>query len=169
MTALIVNGRSVAVDDDPRTPLLYVLRDTLELNGAKFGCGLGQCGACTVMVDGAPVFSCLLPVGDVAGRRITTVEGLGTRQRPGAVQQAFIAEQAAQCGYCTAGMIMRAQALLERTEAPSEDEIRAALEPNLCRCGTQTRILRAVRRAVRARQAAMAPPRPAARASEADA
>jgi nicotinate dehydrogenase subunit A len=106
MIALIVNGRSVEVDDDPRTPLLYVLRDTLELNGAKFGCGLGQCGACTVMVDGAPVFSCLMPVAEIAGRRITTVEGLGTRQRPGLVQQAFIDEQAAQCGYCIAGMIM---------------------------------------------------------------
>lgn len=166
MTSLIVNGRSVTVDDDPRTPLLYVLRDTLELNGAKFGCGLGQCGACTVMVEGAPVFSCLLPLGDVVGRRITTLEGLGTRQRPGVMQQAFIAEQAAQCGYCTAGMLMRAQALLERNAAPSEDEIRAALEPNLCRCGTQVRILRAVRRAVRAQQAAMTPPRPAAPVTE---
>lgn len=154
MTALVVNGRSVEVDDDPRTPLLYVLRDTLELNGAKFGCGLGQCGACTVMADGAPIFSCVTPVAEVAGRRITTVEGLGTRQQPGTVQQAFIEEQAAQCGYCTAGMIMRAQALLERSASPSDDEIRAALEPNLCRCGTHFRIFRAVRRAVRMRQAA---------------
>lgn len=156
MTPLLVNGRSVAVDDDPRTPLLYVLRDTLELNGAKFGCGLGQCGACTVLVDGAPVFSCVTPIAHLAGRRITTVEGLGNRQRPGVVQQAFIEEQAAQCGYCTAGMIMRAQALIERAASPSDDEIRAALEPNLCRCGTHVRILRAVHRALRARQAARA-------------
>lgn len=156
MTALVVNGRAVEVDDDPRTPLLYVLRDTLALNGAKFGCGLGQCGACTVMVDGAAVFSCQTPIADLAGRRITTVEGLGTRARPGIVQQAFIAEQAAQCGYCIAGMIMRAQALIERTPSPTDDEIRAALEPNLCRCGTHVRILRAVHRAARAHQAALA-------------
>jgi len=155
MTSLVVNGRSVEVDDDPRTPLLYVLRDTLQLNGAKFGCGLGQCGACTVIVDGAPVFSCQTPIADIAGRHVTTVEGLGTRQRPGIMQQAFIDEQAAQCGYCIAGMIMRAQALIERTATPADDEIRAALEPNLCRCGTHARILRAVRRAVRARQATM--------------
>jgi nicotinate dehydrogenase subunit A len=156
MTFLVVNGRSVEVDDDPRTPLLYVLRDTLRLNGAKFGCGLGQCGACTVMVEGAPVFSCQTPIGDIVGRRVTTVEGLGTRQRPGPMQQAFIDEQAAQCGYCIAGMIMRAQALLERTASPTDDEIRAGLEPNLCRCGTHSRILRAVRRAVQARQSAKA-------------
>ena len=156
MTALIVNGRSVEIDDDPRTPLLYVLRDTLQLNGAKFGCGLGQCGACTVMVEGVAVFSCQTPIADIAGRRVTTVEGLGTRQRPGVMQQAFIEEQAAQCGYCIAGMIMRAQALVEHTASPTDDEIRAALEPNLCRCGTHVRILRAVHRAVRARQAAKA-------------
>lgn len=156
MIVLIVNGRPVEVDDGPDTPLLYVLRDTLKLNGAKYGCGLGQCGACTVMVDGSAVFSCLLPVGDVDGRRVTTVEGLGTRERPGILQQAFIAEQAAQCGYCTAGMIMRAQALMDRTTTPTDEEIRAALEPNLCRCGTHVRILRAVRRAVRARTAAKA-------------
>lgn len=164
MTSLVVNGRSVEVDDEPRTPLLYVLRDTLELNGAKFGCGLGQCGARTVMVDGAAVFSCITPIAAVAGRRITTVEGLGTRQRPGLVQQAFIAEQAAQCGYCIAGMIMRAQALLERNPSPTDDEIRAALQPNLCRCGTHLRILRAVHRAARTRQSAMAGGAPAAMA-----
>lgn len=150
MTSLVVNGRSVEVDDDPRTPLLYVLRDTLQLNGAKFGCGLGQCGACTVMVDGAAVFSCQTAIADIVGRRVTTVEGLGTRQHPGIMQQAFIDEQAAQCGYCIAGMIMRAQALVERTSSPTDEEIRAALEPNLCRCGTHSRILRAVHRAVRA-------------------
>jgi aerobic-type carbon monoxide dehydrogenase small subunit (CoxS/CutS family) len=156
MTALVVNGRTVEVADDPRTPLLYVLRDTLELDGAKFGCGLGQCGACTVMVDGAAVFSCITPIAAVAGRKITTVEGLGSREHPGLLQQAFIEEQAAQCGYCIAGMIMRAQALMERVASPSDDEIRAAMQPNLCRCGTHFRIFRAVRRAVRARQAAMA-------------
>src|SRR6185312_5814743 len=125
MTALIVNGRAVEVADDPRTPLLYVLRDTLGLNGAKFGCGLGQCGACTVMVDGVAVFSCITPIATVAGGKITTVEGLGSREHPGILQQAFIEEQAAQCGYCIAGMIMRAQALLERGGTPSDDEIRA--------------------------------------------
>lgn len=156
MAALVVNGRSVEVDDDPDTPLLYVLRDTLELNGAKFGCGLGQCGACTVMVDGAAVFSCITPIAALAGRRITTIEGLGTPQHPGVMQQAFIAEQAAQCGYCIAGMVMRAQALVERNASPTDAEIRAALEPNLCRCGTHFRIFRAVRRAVQTRQAAMA-------------
>lgn len=155
MAALIVNGRSFEVGDDPRTPLLYVLRDTLELNGAKFGCGLGQCGACTVIVDGAPVFSCITPISGLAGRRITTVEGLGTPKRPGIMQQAFIEEQAAQCGYCIAGMIMRAQALVERTAAPTDEQIRAALMPNLCRCGTHFRILRAVHRAARARQAGL--------------
>ena len=156
MTALVVNGRSVEVDDDPRTPLLYVLRDTLELNGAKFGCGLGQCGACTVLVDGEPAFSCLTPIAAIRDRRITTVEGLGDRQHPGIVQQAFVVEQAAQCGYCIAGMIMRTQALIERGGSPTDDEIRAALEPNLCRCGTHFRIFRAVRRALRMRQAAAA-------------
>ena len=155
MTALVVNGRTVEVADDPRTPLLYVLRDTLELNGAKFGCGLGQCGACTVMVDGAAVLSCITPVAAVAGRRITTVEGLGSREHAGVPQQAFIEGQAAQCGYCIAGMIMRAQALIERATSPSDDEIRAAMQPNLCRCGTHFRIFRAVRRAVRAKQAAI--------------
>ena len=151
MIGLIVNGRPVAVDDDPSTPLLYVLRGSLGLNGAKFGCGLGQCGACSVLLDGVAVFSCQTPVGDLQGRRITTLEGLGTRAHPGPVQQAFIEEQAAQCGYCTAGMIVRAQALLERVTSPTDAEIRAALEPNLCRCGTHYRILRAVRRASRAR------------------
>ncbi len=154
MTSLVVNGRSHEVDDDPATPLLYVLRDTLELNGAKYGCGLGQCGACTVLVDGAPVFSCLTPIGALVGRRVTTLEGLGTRSRPGPVQQAFIDEQAAQCGYCSAGMILRAQALIDRIPDPTEAEVRAALEPNLCRCGTYFRILRAVRRAGRARRLA---------------
>jgi aerobic-type carbon monoxide dehydrogenase small subunit (CoxS/CutS family) len=152
MASLIVNGRSVDVDDDPRTPLLYVLRGSLALNGAKFGCGLGQCGACTVLVDGEPVFSCITPIAALAGRRISTLEGLGTRRSPGVLQQAFIDEQAAQCGYCIAGMIMRAQPLIERGGSPTDEEIRTALEPNLCRCGTHYRIFRAIRRAIRARQ-----------------
>ena len=147
MITLKVNGQSHAVDADPATPLLYVLRDHLQLNGAKYGCGLGQCGACTVLVDGEPVFSCITPILVVQERAVRTLEGLGTAERPGVVQQAFIDEQAAQCGYCIPGMIVRAQALLEKNPAPTDDEIRAALNTNLCRCGTHMRILRAVRRA----------------------
>lgn len=147
MIALSVNGQDHQVEADPTTPLLYVLRDTLAMNGAKYGCGLGQCGACTVMVDGQAAFSCLLPVSVLAGRKVTTVEGLGTQDKPGPVQQAFIDEQAAQCGYCSAGMIMRAQALLERNHAPTEADIRAQMQPNLCRCGTHLRIIAAVKRA----------------------
>jgi len=147
MTRLQVNGRTVEVDSDPATPLLYVLRNDLGLNGAKFGCGLGQCGACTVMVDNEAVFSCLTPLLVVQGREITTVEGLGSIDNPGPLQRAFIEEQAAQCGYCIAGMMMRAESLLQKNPHPSDAEIRAALEPNLCRCGTHMRILRAVRRA----------------------
>ena len=144
---LTVNGRDHAVDADPTTPLLYVLRGDLALSGAKYGCGLGQCGACTVQVDGKAVFSCLLPIAGLAGRRIRTVEGLGTPDRPSALQQAFADEQAAQCGYCIAGMIMRAQALLDVNPRPTEDQIRAHMDSNLCRCGTHMRILRAIRRA----------------------
>ena len=143
---LTVNGARHTVDADPSTPLLYVLRDDLKLNGAKFGCGLGQCGACTVTVDGKAVFSCLLPASAAQGRRIVTVEGLGTVAAPGPIQQAFMTEQAAQCGYCIAGMIMRAKALLDATPRPTEAQIRAGMQPNLCRCGTHMRILRAVRR-----------------------
>ena len=124
MIELNVNGRPQAVDADPATPLLYVLRDHLALNGAKFGCGLGQCGACTVMIDGKAAFSCVTPISALPGRKITTVEGLGTADNPGPLQQAFIDEQAAQCGYCIAGMIMRAQALLEANPVPTDDEIR---------------------------------------------
>jgi len=142
-----LNGATEVVDADPATPLLYVLRDHLRLNGAKYGCGLGQCGACTVLVDDRPVFSCLLPLSATRGRRVRTVEGLGAPGRLGPVQAAFEAEQAAQCGYCIAGMIMRTQALLEQSNRPTEDEVRATLSPNLCRCGTHMRILRAVRRA----------------------
>jgi nicotinate dehydrogenase subunit A len=145
--SLTVNGKAHSVDTDPDTPLLYVLRDDLHLNGAKFGCGLGQCGACTVMVGGQAVLSCLAPVSSIGTRPVKTVEGLGTATRPGVVQQAFIDEQAAQCGYCIAGMIMRAQALLEHDPAPGDDAIRRHMALNLCRCGTHMRILRAVRRA----------------------
>jgi aerobic-type carbon monoxide dehydrogenase small subunit (CoxS/CutS family) len=148
-----VNGQSHQVDADPDTPLLYVLRDDLGLNGAKFGCGLGQCGACTVIVDGRAVFSCIIPLSVLAGRQIKTIEGLGTADNPGPLQRAFIEEQAAQCGYCIAGMIMRAEALLEHNPTPSDAEIRRHMMPNLCRCGTHMRILRAVRRAAQMREA----------------
>ena len=147
MTVLTVNGKEHQVSADPNTPLLYVLRNDLKLNGAKFGCGLGQCGACTVLVDHEPVFSCVLPISVLEGRQITTVEGLGTPEQPGPLQRAFATEQAAQCGYCIAGMIMRAEALIRATPRPSEAEIRQGLQSNLCRCGTHMRILRAVRRA----------------------
>ena len=147
MVSLNVNGRYHEVDAEPETPLLYVLRDHLALNGAKFGCGLGQCGACTVVLDGKPIYSCVIPISLVAGRRVVTVEGLGTADKPGPLQQAFIDEQAAQCGYCIAGMIMRAHALLEANPNPDEAEIRRHLGRNLCRCGTHMRILAAVRRA----------------------
>jgi nicotinate dehydrogenase subunit A len=145
---LNVNGSDHRVTADSSTPLLYVLRNELQLNGAKYGCGLGQCGSCTVQVDGAATFSCLTPIAALQGRRVRTVEGLGTAAIPGLLQQAFAIEQAAQCGYCTAGMIMRAQALLDRTPAPTDALIRAHMQPNLCRCGTQLRVLRAIRRAV---------------------
>jgi aerobic-type carbon monoxide dehydrogenase small subunit (CoxS/CutS family) len=150
---LTLNGAAVRLDADPTTPLLYVLRNDLKLNGAKFGCGLGQCGACTVIVDGQPVFSCLMPLAALEGRRITTVEGLGTAAAPGPVQAAFEAEQAAQCGYCIAGMVIGAVALLERIPEPTGEEIRAALDPHLCRCGSHWRIILAVQRAARGRGA----------------
>ena len=159
MIALTVNGQTHQVDVDPATPLLYVLRDTLGMHGAKYGCGLGQCGACTVMVDKQAVFSCLTPAAVLQGRQIKTIEGLGTIENPGPLQQAFIDEQAAQCGYCIAGMIMRAQALLERNTAPTDAQIRAQMQPNLCRCGTHMRILAAIHRAAAAmRQAALPNP-----------
>ena len=145
MIRIGVNGGQHDIDADPATPLLYVLREDLGLNGAKFGCGLGQCGACTVLLDGKPVFSCLVPLAAIGARQVRTIEGLGTAERPGPVQAAFIDVQAAQCGYCIAGMVMRAQALLERSPNPGEDEIRRFLQPNLCRCGTHIRILSAVR------------------------
>jgi aerobic-type carbon monoxide dehydrogenase small subunit (CoxS/CutS family) len=144
---LTVNGRQHVLDIDPSTPLLYVLRDDLELNAAKFGCGLAQCGACTVLVDGRAAFSCLMSAMAAEGRQVTTVGGLADAEGPGRTPQAFIDEQAAQCGYCIAGMIMRAEALLRDTPKPTEAEIREVMHPNLCRCGTHIRILRAVRRA----------------------
>jgi nicotinate dehydrogenase subunit A len=146
MITLNVNGKPHAVEADPATPLLYVLTGELQLNGAKYGCGLGQCGACTVLVDGEAVFSCVVPISVLEKRKITTLEGLGN---PGPVQRAFIAEQAAQCGFCIPGMIVRAQALLSRNASPTPQEIRAHMSPNLCRCGTHMRILRAVERAAR--------------------
>ena len=150
MIELTVNGRTHRVDADSDTPLLYVLRDELHLNGAKYGCGLGQCGACTVLIDGVATFSCLMPAASLAGRKIVTVEGLGTEAKPGPVQAAFIAEQAAQCGYCSAGMVMRAQSLLARNPNPTDADIREVMSPNLCRCGTHLRIVAAVKRAAKA-------------------
>jgi nicotinate dehydrogenase subunit A len=144
---LNVNGTDHKVETDSSPPLLYVLRDDLALNGAKYGCGLGQCGACTVQLEGIAVFSCLTPIGALEGRPIKTVEGLGTPQDPSVLQQAFEIEQAAQCGYCIAGMVMRAQALLDRNPRPTDEQIRAHMQTNLCRCGTHMRILRAVHRA----------------------
>jgi nicotinate dehydrogenase subunit A len=143
--AIQVNGLRHEVLADSETPLLYVLRNELKLKGARFGCGLGQCGACTVIVDGKAVQSCDVPVSAVAGKAVTTIEGIGTADRPHPLQQAFIREQAAQCGYCATGIIMSAKALLDARPAATEGEIRQALERNLCRCGTHTRILRAIR------------------------
>jgi len=154
---LDINGHTHSIDADPNTPLLYVLRDDLALSGAKFGCGLGQCGACTVMVDGRATLSCITPISVLRGREVKTIEGLGTPENPGPLQRAFIDEQAAQCGYCIAGMIMRAQALLEANAAPSAAEVRRHMMPNLCRCGTHMRILRAVGRAAAQMRAAAAP------------
>jgi nicotinate dehydrogenase subunit A len=146
-----VNGRSVTVDSwDPGQPLLYLLRNALGLHGPKFGCGLAQCGACTVLLDGRATRSCITPVKQVAGHNVTTIEGLGSAEKPDAVQAAFIAEQAAQCGYCTNGMIMTAKALLARNPRPTREQVQQGLAGNLCRCGTHTRILAAVLRAAKA-------------------
>jgi nicotinate dehydrogenase subunit A len=145
--SLNVNGTVHQVDADPDTPLLYVLRNDLGLNAAKFGCGLGQCGSCTVMVDGEAVLSCVTPILLLEGSEVTTLEGLGTVEKPGPLQVAFIEMQAVQCGYCIPGMMMSAQALLQKNPKPSEADIRHALRTNLCRCGTHMRILAAIRRA----------------------
>ena len=147
--SLKVNGATRSVPAEPDTPLLYVLRNDFELNGAKFGCGAAQCGACTVLVDGQAVRSCVTPIESLKGAKITTLEGLGTIERLHPLQRTFIAEQAAQCGYCINGMIMTAKALLDRNPRPSESEVRDALSANLCRCGTHNRIIRAVLRASR--------------------
>ena len=146
MMTLKVNGHDHTIDADPDTPLLYVLRDEIKLNAAKFGCGLGQCGACTVIVDGKAVLSCVTPLMLLQDKQVTTLEGLGTVSEPAPIQRAFMEEQSAQCGYCIAGMMMRAQALLQRNPKASDEQIRTELAPHLCRCGTHMRILRAVER-----------------------
>ena len=149
---LKVNGMNREVEaDDPDIPLLYVLRNDLGLTGTHFGCGLAQCGACTVLVDGRAVRSCLAPAQSVVGQEVVTIEGLGSPERPDPLQAAFIAEQAAQCGYCTAGMVMSARALLAQTPRPSEQQVRDALAGNLCRCGSHARVIRAVLRAAAAK------------------
>jgi nicotinate dehydrogenase subunit A len=145
--ALRVNGTTRSVTVEPDTPLLYVLRNDLELNGAKFGCGLAQCGACSVLVDGREQRSCALPVAVAAKGRITTIEGLGATGKPSLLQRAFIQEQACQCGFCGNGMVMAAQALLARNPKPTEAEVKRALEGHLCRCGSHNRVVRAVMRA----------------------
>jgi nicotinate dehydrogenase subunit A len=145
--SLRVNGAARTVSVEPDTPLLYILRNDLELNGPRFGCGLAQCGACTVLVDGRPTRSCVTAVSALGAKSITTLEGLGSRDRLHPLQKAFIEEQAAQCGYCTNGMIMTAKALLDRTPKPTEAQIKKALAANLCRCGTHNRVVRAVLRA----------------------
>jgi len=148
---LQLNGRSVSVESwDPAQPLLYVLRNSLGLHGAKFGCGLAQCGACAVLIDGKAQRSCVFPVRQAAGRAVTTLEGLGTPQKPDVVQAAFVAQQAAQCGYCTNGMIMAAKSLLNQTPRPTLDQVKQGLAGNLCRCGTHTRIVQAVMLAAKA-------------------
>ena len=144
---LRVNGGTHVVQAERNVPLVYVLRNDLELNGAKFGCGLAQCGACTVLVNGQATRSCVTPIDSLSGAEIVTLEGLGTPEKPHALQRAFMAEQAAQCGYCINGMIMTAKALLDRNPRPSERDVREALATNLCRCGTHNRIVRAIMRA----------------------
>ncbi len=145
--SLEVNGKSRMVETDPSTPLLYVLRDDLELKGPKFGCGLAQCGACTVILGGNAVRSCVMPVSSVGNRPITTLEGLGSSEHPHRLQQAFIDEQAAQCGYCMNGIVMTAKVLLDKNPNPNDEEIKTALDGVLCRCGSHLRVIRAIKRA----------------------
>ena len=147
--SLKVNGETFTVECDPATPLLYVLRNQLDLVGAKLGCGLEQCGACAVLVDGEHVLSCVRPASEFEGAEITTVEGLAKGGRPSALQRAFIEEGAAQCGYCTAGLVVAATALLEKNSKPDDGEIRAALQEHLCRCGSHLRVLKAIDRVIR--------------------
>jgi nicotinate dehydrogenase subunit A len=147
MVELSVNGRSVRIDVDPEVPLIYVLRNDLALNGPKLGCARGQCGACTVHMDGLAIRACLTTLKAAAGKTIVTLEGLGTPEKPHPVQTAFITEQALQCGYCTSGMVMQAAALLAKTPAPTEADVRAGMNANLCRCGCHPRVIRAVLKA----------------------
>ena len=146
-TRLVVNGKPHAIDAAPDTPLLYVLRNDLGLNGPKFGCGLGQCGACAAIVGNNLVRTCVTPLASIGNDPVTTLEGLGSAERPHALQKAFIAEQAAQCGYCSSGIIMAAKVLLDRNRNPDDEEIKTALADHLCRCGVHNRVIRAVRRA----------------------
>ncbi|HXD51464.1 MAG TPA: (2Fe-2S)-binding protein [Burkholderiales bacterium] len=148
-TTIRVNGKSHSIEAADATPLLYVLRNDLELNGAKYGCGFAQCGACTVIVDGKPVRSCVTALSTVAGKAITTIEGLGGSDNPHPLQTAFIEEQAAQCGYCANGMIMTAKTLLDKNPRPTEAQIKKAMAANFCRCGTHNRIVRAIQRAAK--------------------
>lgn len=149
---LNVNDKEVQLDIEPTTPLLYALRNDLELNGPKFGCGLAQCGACTVLMDGNAIRSCVTPVASVVGRKVVTLEGLGSPEAPHPLQAAFIKQQAMQCGYCANGMIMSAAAMLKKNKSPSEEQIRAALSGNLCRCGAHGRIVSAVSEAARSNE-----------------
>jgi nicotinate dehydrogenase subunit A len=151
--SLAVNGKTRTVNVEPQTPLLYVLRNDLELNGPKFGCGMAQCGACTVHIDGKPARSCVTPVSAAAKSKITTIEGLGTLQAPHPLQQAFMDEQACQCGYCGNGMVMTAKALLDANRNPGDEQIRRALNGHLCRCASHNRVVRAVQRAAKEMQA----------------
>ena len=144
---LKVNGKARVVNTDPTTPLLYVLRNDLELHGPRFGCGLAQCGACTVIMDGNAIRSCVTPTSAAQNRNLTTLEGLGTVEKPHVLQTAFIEEQAAQCGYCMNGMIMNAKVFLDKNPNPGDDDIKRALDPILCRCGTHLRVIRAIKRA----------------------
>jgi nicotinate dehydrogenase subunit A len=148
--SLKVNGRARIVDTDATTPLLYVLRNDLELKGPRFGCGLGQCGACTVILDGRAIRSCITPVNAAQNRAVTTLEGLGNSAKPHALQRAFVEEQAAQCGFCMNGILMNAKALLDKNPSPTADDIRTALDPILCRCGSHLRVIRAIQRAAKA-------------------
>jgi len=147
MIALQVNGRQVSVTAEAATPLLDVLRNQLELKGSRYGCGLEQCGSCMVLVDGEPVYACSREIGTVAGRSVTTIEGIGSVAQPHPLQQAFLDEQAGQCGYCLSGILMSAKALLDRNPSPTRADIVAALDKHLCRCGAHPRILRAVEKA----------------------
>jgi nicotinate dehydrogenase subunit A len=153
-TSLRVNGQAHVLDVDPECPLLYVLRDNLALDNPRFGCGLGQCGACTVLLDGRAIRSCTTPVSRAAGKEIVTLEGLGTAENPHPVQKAFIEEQAFQCGYCLNGWVMTAKALLDKNPNPSDEQMRVAFESLVCRCGSHARIFSAVRRAAETKRSA---------------